>query len=468
MAPGSAGQAPACHQRAAANARWNVWVVGGDANGCCTCFVLLVLLLLGGQRARALPSFAMQTGQPCAACHVGAFGPQLKQYGRDFKLYGYVASDGVDRGLPLAAQALASFTHTDARQSYVLPHYAPNDNFAVDIISAFYAGRITPWLGAFAELNYISPIRDFSIGYLDVRHAQEGELLGTDLVYGFTANNAPSVTDLWNSTPVWGFPAGAPLAPSPLAATLVDGGLSQRVFGGGSYVMVDGLVYLEADLYRGLGYDVLNATGVTPVSGTDKTRGVLPYWRGALQQDFGRHYLELGTFGLTASVLPDGVDIPGHSNRFTDTAVDMTYQFVADPKAVTSDMVSAHAMAIHETASRGSSANLPNHLPARGLNTVRADISYSIGATVTPTIQYFYSGGPGDSRSLAQLASSPSSSGVIFGISYVPWGKPDSPIKFGNLRLTVEYLDYFRVAGSSANASNDNALSASLWLAAHF
>ena len=42
----------------------------------------------------ALPSFAQQTGQPCAQCHVGAFGPQLKPYGRDFKLFGYVSSDG--------------------------------------------------------------------------------------------------------------------------------------------------------------------------------------------------------------------------------------------------------------------------------------------------------------------------------------------------------------------------------------
>ena len=44
--------------------------------------------------ALAVPAFAKQTGQPCAACHVGAFGPQLKPYGRDFKLHGYVASDG--------------------------------------------------------------------------------------------------------------------------------------------------------------------------------------------------------------------------------------------------------------------------------------------------------------------------------------------------------------------------------------
>jgi hypothetical protein len=40
--------------------------------------------------AHAVPAFAVQTSQPCAACHVGAFGPQLKPFGRDFKLHGNV------------------------------------------------------------------------------------------------------------------------------------------------------------------------------------------------------------------------------------------------------------------------------------------------------------------------------------------------------------------------------------------
>jgi hypothetical protein len=43
----------------------------------------VALLLVRPDSAHAVPSFAQQTGQPCAACHVGAFGPQLKQYGRD-------------------------------------------------------------------------------------------------------------------------------------------------------------------------------------------------------------------------------------------------------------------------------------------------------------------------------------------------------------------------------------------------
>ncbi len=39
----------------------------------------------------ALPSFARQTGQRCAACHVGGNWPQLTPWGRFFKLAGYTA-----------------------------------------------------------------------------------------------------------------------------------------------------------------------------------------------------------------------------------------------------------------------------------------------------------------------------------------------------------------------------------------
>ena len=38
---------------------------------------IALLLAFTARPARALPSFAAQTGQPCTACHVGAFGPQL-------------------------------------------------------------------------------------------------------------------------------------------------------------------------------------------------------------------------------------------------------------------------------------------------------------------------------------------------------------------------------------------------------
>jgi hypothetical protein len=431
---------------------------------------LLAVLSLFPDAARAVPSFAQQTGQPCAACHVGAFGPQLTKFGRDFKLNGYVAGDGKNHGLPLAATIQTSFTHTNnAQPGPAAPDFAPNDNVAIDQASFYYAGKIAKNLGGFIQVTYDGIAHQLHIDNTDVRYARDSDLFDQDIVFGFTANNAPTVSDLWNSTPIWRFPYNqSPLAPTPMAATLIDGGLGQRVAGAGAYAMWNDLVYAEFDLYRGLGYDVLNATGIVPVAGTDKTIGVIPYWRFAVQQEIGRHYLQVGTYGLNASVAPGGIEIPGHVDQFTDFALDANYQFRVNPRDVTSDMISAHATLIHEDAWLGASQISGGALPFHGLDTFRADISYSIGATVTPTIQYFQTKGTSDALYWGTPNGSPNSSGMIAEIAYVPWGKPDSFINWGNIRIAAQYVSYFRFNGVTNNAAANNALYLSVWAAAHF
>ena len=66
-----------------------------------------------GAPARAVPSFAQQTGQPCQACHVGGFGPQLTPFGRAFKLGGYTLRSSAS--VPISAMAVASYTSTKKR-----------------------------------------------------------------------------------------------------------------------------------------------------------------------------------------------------------------------------------------------------------------------------------------------------------------------------------------------------------------
>ena len=68
---------------------------------------------LSGKPANALPLYARQTGQPCAACHT-AF-PELTPFGRRFKLTGYTL-DGGDSSLPFSVLLEPAFTHTDASQ----------------------------------------------------------------------------------------------------------------------------------------------------------------------------------------------------------------------------------------------------------------------------------------------------------------------------------------------------------------
>jgi hypothetical protein len=107
-------------------------------------------------------------------------------------------------------------------------------------------------------------------------------------------------------------------------------------------------------------------------------------------------------------------------------------------------------------------------LPSHQLDTFRADVSYSIGATVTPTIQYFQTTGTSDAAYWGTPNGSANTSGMIAEIAYVPWGKPDSWISWGNVRFAVQYVNYFRFDGAYHGASANNALYFSIWAAAHF
>jgi hypothetical protein len=447
-------------------------ILPGLVAGCAGFLVLLLLsAALGIAPARAVPSFAIQTGQPCANCHVGAFGPQLKPAGRDFKLHGYVASDGLDHSLPLAFTTQSGFTHTaTAIPGGPSPGFRPNDNIALEQASLYYAGRITPQVGAFIEFNYDGVAQQPRLNNVDIRHAQEGELFGQDVVWGITANNSPTVQDPWNSTPAWGFPYNrSALAPTPMAATLVDGGLGQRVAGAGAYILWNDLLYLEADMYKGLDTTALRAIGQVPVDDGNRVPGVAPYARIALIKDWEKHHAEIGAYAMTANVVPGGNQTLGFRNRTTDIALDATYQFIFDPSKAASDMLSAHATYIHETSSTEAAAQpLTGALLRHSLDTLRFDISYSFAATVTPSVQYFRTAGTADPNYWSTPNGSPNSEGVIYEIAYVPWGKPNSPFPNLNVRLAVQYIDYFRFDGSDTNARDNNNFYFSLWTAVKF
>jgi hypothetical protein len=420
--------------------------------------------------AFALPSFAIQTGQPCAACHIGAFGPQLTPYGRDFKLHGYTASDGLDHGLPLALTTQTSFTHTMQPQpGGAAPGFKDNDNFAIDQLSLYYAGQIAPKLGGFIELNYDGVAQQAKLNNVDIRYASEGQAFGQDVLWGITVNNNPTVQDPWNSTPAWGFPYNrSALVPLPMASTFVDGNLGQRVAGVGVYSLWNDFLYLESDAYRGLEPPTLRALGQVP-DDSDQTTAFIPYARVALIKDWTMHHAEIGAYALSGSVIPGGGQTLGFGVRKTDIAFDATYQFITDPAKVTSDRLSAHATYIHETArlafdGLAQTGALPDHW----LDTFRADVSYSFAATVTPSVQYFHTIGTADANYWTTPNGSPNSDGMIVEVAYVPWGKPDSPFPNVNVRLAAQYINYFSFDGSYANASRNNHFYLSLWTAMKF
>ncbi len=434
------------------------------------CLSALVLVLAPWRVARAVPSFAEQTGQPCAACHVGAFGPQLRPFGRAFKLNGYTASDGAQHFPPIAASVYGSFTHTRAAADVAVARwFAANDNVALDQASLYYAGAISRHMGAFVQTTYDGIGRQYHLDNTDIRYARARHLLGIDCVWGLTLNNAPTVQDLWNSTPVWGFPYNSShLAPGPIAAARIDGSFAQSVVGLGAYVMWNDWLYTEADLYRGLGRDLRNATGIVPVAGSDSVVDTAPYWRLAVQHDWGRSNWEIGTYGMAANVLPGGLSPSGTTDHFTDIAGDANWQFTFAPRRIASDVISAHATAIHEDQDLAASARLTGGQRQGRLTTLRADVSYSINATITPSAQVFHTSGIANQPYWQTAGSRPDSGGAIAEIAYTPFGKPNSRIKWGNLRLAAQYVFYTRFDGQTAHASDNDTLYLSLWAAWHF
>ncbi|HMB42691.1 MAG TPA: cytochrome C, partial [Luteimonas sp.] len=116
--------------------------------------LVIVLSLLWAASASAVPSYARQTGQACSACHVGAFGPQLNGFGRQFKLLGYTMSNGKS-SLPLSAMLVESYSQTSKDLSDKAgPYDGTNNNAALQQLSLFVAGKLSTHIGMFSQITY--------------------------------------------------------------------------------------------------------------------------------------------------------------------------------------------------------------------------------------------------------------------------------------------------------------------------
>ncbi|HVJ53293.1 MAG TPA: hypothetical protein VM689_12575 [Aliidongia sp.] len=422
------------------------------------------VLFLPVPKAQALPSFARQTGQQCAACHNGF--PELTPYGRLFKLNGYTFGGGQSDFPPLAVMTFGSFNHTQTdQQGGAAPHFGPNDNFAVDQTSVFFGGRIAPNLGAFAQVTYDGIGRTFSWDNTDIRYARTAHLFDAETVLGVSLNNNPTVQDVWNTTPAWSFPfVSSNLAPSPAAATMIEGGFAQQVVGATAYAYWNRLVYLEMGVYGSLSPKTQSILGVNSAS-NNVIEGAAPYWRLALQNEWDRNSLEAGLFGMTARVEPQRVTGLG-TDRLTDVGIDAQYQFLADE-----DSVSVQASAIFENQNLGASSNPALGFASNSHNTLRsyhAKATYYYEQTYGATLGAFRVEGTPDATLFANPpGNSPNSTGIIGELDYIPFnhGGPDF-WPWLNLKLGVQYIYYPEFNGMTGSAAtNNNTLYAFAWFA---
>lgn len=434
----------------------------------------LVLLGLGATPAKAVPAFAVQTGQPCQACHVGGFGPQLTPFGRNFKLHGYTQRSN-SFNVPLSAMAIASFVNT-AKAEGPTPGFAPNNNFAVDQVSLFFAGGLGSHLGAFVQTTYDGVARAFHWDNLDVRATTTVQIKDADVVLGASLNNAPTVEDAWNTTPAWGFPyTTSTLASTPSASPLLNGAFAQTSLGLTAYAWINSEVYLEAGGYGSPGATTLTHLGATPDA---SIKGIAPYARIAVQHDVGGGTLEAGVFGMQTDIYP-GLDRSlGLTDDYTDIEVDASYI-----KALASgDTVAVNARYLHEqqnlnytcATSIGSGYDCPT---GNSLTDIRADVSYYWRNKIGGTLQVFNTTGSANpyvyQYGNGNLNPKPDSTGVMLQVDGTPFGNGNSP--FGarfNMRVGLQYTFYTQFNGAGSNydgaggkASDNNTLRVFTWIA---
>jgi hypothetical protein len=418
---------------------------------------LASIATLTSSEINAMPSFARQTGQPCSSCHTQSFGPNLTPFGRNFKLGGYTMGGGTGANAklpPISAMIMGSFVNTNKDATDVPAGFDANNNFTFDEASLFYAGRIYGKLGAFIQGTYNGFEDILEMDNTDIRLADQLELFDIPITYGLSLNNNPTVQDLWNTTPVWGFPYnGSDMQPGVGASALIDGGLGSQVGGITAYTMINNLLYLEAGAYGSFSSNFQRGFGI-PRADRVALDGPAPYWRVALQHDWKGHYFALGHFGIMADVFPERNSSNG-ADQYTDVGFDATYQYMANPRHI----FEAKTAYIYEdqklTASGASPANNNTYL-----TTYKFNAAYTFEQTYGLTFGYNKVNG-------SQIdGTQPNSEYYTAELVYVPFGKSGSYLgPWLNLRTSLQYIGYSQANGTGAGAHDNNTFMLNGWLA---
>jgi hypothetical protein len=495
----------------------------------CAAIVAAITMGTSTRQADALPSFARQTGQPCGTCHTDY--PALTPYGRRFKLLGYTTGGGKFRTTlfptssnvpelaagyakefsdlaayaggasedkkwvpPVSMMGVLGLTHTDSAQAPPTAPYHPNDNLVLSPVSFFWGGAITEHIGAFAQLTYNAPpvggycpatpgtssacdpfSHTWTWDNTDVRFANTAKIGSMDVIYGITANNNPTVQDVWNTTPAWGFPyAVSTVAPAPATHTLIEGAFAAHVGSVGAYALINDVLYLEATGYRTLDPHTQNSLGTDPFGAPGLLDGVAPYWRAAIEPHWGDHWFMAGAFGMLAKVAPwIGPGNPVgttatylQTDNYTDVGVDAQYQYQGRNYWLTlRGSYIREFQQLNASFVNGLASN-----PTNDLHSLRLQASAALGGDnrVVLTAQYFSTWGTPDPLLYAGLASglSPDSNGWMGEIAYIPYGLSQAPgWPWANVRIALQYIWYNRFDGTTFGAQNNNTLFLHAWFA---
>ncbi len=431
---------------------------------------VVLLMFLTAPANYAIPSFARQTGLSCNYCHYAY--PELNSFGRMFKLNGYTTSNSpmleavspdsertdlsILNSFPLSAMVMTSFSSVNK----ATPGASSSAVEFPQQLSLFLSGEITPRIGAFLQITYDPTSGTFGLDNTDIRYSNHTTLGGNDLLYGVTLNNNPTAQDVWNSTPVWGFPYVLSSAtPGPSATTLLQSTPGNEA-GLGIYGLYNKLIFAEVSFYKTA---IQGASYPADTTWTGTIKGVAPYWRLAIQHQWQGQYLEVGTFGISSEMYPSGIS--GLTNKYTDIGFDAQYELTNDAGG----SWIAHASYITEkqtldaTYNAGGSAN-----PSNTLNSLKVDLTYNFPQWAALSAGYFTMSGtadaglyaPGDVTGSAN--GEPNSSGEVLQLTLMPWMNTQFAVQY-NLYNTFNggSTNY---DGSGRNASDNNSLYVLAWL----
>lgn len=405
-----------------------------------------LLLALASTLAQAVPSFARQTGQPCAMCHVGGFGPQLTDFGIQFKLTGYTSTKGGDWIPPVAGMVMAGLTHTSKSQDVstldghsLTGSLKGNDNLTLDQVSLFFSGRLADHVGVFSQLTYDGIAQHTSIDNIDLRAATTTQLGEHMTVLGVSLNNNPGVQDPFNTLPAWAFPyIASNVAPGPGAATILDEAFGQKATGVVGYAQIDGMWYGELGTYRMQTPTLQKDFGI---AAGDRDAGALRsplYARLAARKSFESSSLEAGVVLFKTGYQPDRA-VPDTAH-IRDVGVDASYRWSAPD----GDTLTLLGNVIRETQA---GADLTEY-------TVNG--SWYWDKDYGATLQRFGVNAPGMA-----------SRGTRLQFDWTPFGKtvPSGGID-ANLRLGLQLTAYDKLDGAGGSAATDaNSLFLFAWLA---
>jgi hypothetical protein len=337
----------------------------------------------------------------------------------------------------------------------------------------FLAGKASDHIGAFVQWSYDNVEHHSALDNTDIRIVGKYEGAGAkepDLIYGATLHNNPTMQDVWNSTPAFGFPyTSSATAVTPTVSTLIDGGLAQQVAGIGGYFFWKKAIYGELSFYRTAdgAFSALRAGQDTASpGGVNRLDGYNPYWRLAYNHEWGPNSLMVGTYGMIAKKYPDNTIPDTATDKFTDTALDAQYQYITDPHTFTAQTTYIHERQNWDASfpTGGIGAGPTPSLASTNLDTFKAKATYYYQRKYGATLAYVSTTGTEDPALYSfSPTGSPDSEAYVAELNYLP---------LQNVRVMLQYTDYKKFDGASTNydgngrnAKDNNTLFLNLWVA---